>query len=167
MLPALVVFPQRVRAGAERGANVLQVVAHDVPAVFGDEGIEGVARLHVDEVRPRAKDLERAQFAAVLMGHDVVRIVGTRAVVAALVVFRTSYFTYDRPKTTLDLGLQYYPSLSNIGRQRLQLDVGVKREFWKDLFVAVNLYNTFDNRPPNPAADTNDVGVVLSIGWTY
>jgi hypothetical protein len=87
--------------------------------------------------------------------------------VEALVVFRTSYFTYDRPKTTLDLGLQYYPSLSNIGRQRLQLDVGVKREFWKDLFVAVNLYNTFDNRPPNPAADTNDVGVVLSIGWTY
>jgi hypothetical protein len=53
------------------------------------------------------------------------------------------------------------------GRQRFQLDVGVKRELWKDLFVALNLYNTFDSRPPNPAADTNDVGVVLSIGWTY
>jgi hypothetical protein len=81
--------------------------------------------------------------------------------------FGTSFYTYDRPKTNLDINVQYYPSLSNAGRQRVQLDAGVKREFWKDLFVALNLYNTYDNRPPNPAADTNDVGIVLSIGWTY
>jgi Protein of unknown function, DUF481 len=87
--------------------------------------------------------------------------------VEALLMFGTSFYTYDRPKTNLDINLQYYPSLSNAGRQRVQLDAGVKREFWKDVFVALNLYNTYDNRPPNPAADTNDVGVVLSIGWTY
>jgi hypothetical protein len=57
--------------------------------------------------------------------------------------------------------------LSNPGRQRLQLDAGIKREFFKDLFLAFNLYNADDNRPPNPAADTNDFGVVLSIGWSY
>ena len=27
---------------------------------------------------------------------------------------------------------------------------GVKREFFKDLFVGLSLYNTYDNRPPNP-----------------
>ena len=48
----------------------------------------------------------------------------------------------------------------------MQLDAGAKREFLKDLFVALNLYNTYDNRPPNPAANTNDFGIVLSIGWT-
>ena len=82
-------------------------------------------------------------------------------------MFETSFYTYDRPKTNLDVSFQYYPSLSNTGRQRVQLDAGVKRELWKDLFAALNLYNTYDNRPPNPAADTNDVGIVLSIGWTY
>jgi Protein of unknown function, DUF481 len=87
--------------------------------------------------------------------------------IEALFLFGTSFYTYDRPKTNLDVNLQYYPSLSNPGRQRVQLDVGVKREFWKDLFVALTVYNSFDSRPPNPAADTNDVGVVLSIGWTY
>jgi Protein of unknown function, DUF481 len=87
--------------------------------------------------------------------------------IEALLLFGTSFYTYDRPKTNLDINLQYYPSLSNTGRQRVQLDAGVKREFWKDLFVALTLYNSYDNRPPNPAADTNDVGVVLSIGWTY
>ena len=87
--------------------------------------------------------------------------------VEAYFQFGTSFYTYDRPKTNLDINLQYYPSLSDTGRQRLQLDAGVKRELWKDFFVALNLYNTYDNRPPNPAANTNDVGVVLSIGWSY
>jgi Protein of unknown function, DUF481 len=84
-----------------------------------------------------------------------------------LFLFQTSFYTYDRPKTNLDITALYYPSLSNLGRHRLQLDAGVKREFWKDLFLAVNIYDTFDSRPPNPEADKNDVGVVLSIGWTY
>jgi hypothetical protein len=87
--------------------------------------------------------------------------------VEGLLVFATSFYTYDRPKTNLDVNVQYYPSLSNIGRQRLQLDAGVKREFFKDLFVGLSLYNTYDNRPPNPTANTNDIGVVVSIGWSY
>ena len=82
-------------------------------------------------------------------------------------VFTSSYFTYDRPKTNFDLTLQYYPSMSNPGRHRLQLDLGVKREIFKDFYVSLNLYDTYDNKPPNPAANTNDIGVVTSIGWSY
>ena len=63
--------------------------------------------------------------------------------------------------------LAYYPSLSNLGRHRVQFDASGKRELWKDLFVSLSVYNTYDNRPPNPAANNNDVGIVTSIGWTY
>jgi hypothetical protein len=87
--------------------------------------------------------------------------------VEGLVVLSTSYYTYDRPKTNLDLTVQYYPSLSNIGRHRLQLDSSMKRELLKDFFVSLNVFDTFDSRPPDPTADRNDVGVVASIGWTY
>src|SRR4029453_6059195 len=87
--------------------------------------------------------------------------------VEALFTVGTSFYTYDRPKTNLDVNVQYYPSLSDIGRHRVQLDVGVRRDFWRDFFVGAKLFNTYDNRPPNPAANTNDVGIVLSIGWTY
>jgi Protein of unknown function, DUF481 len=87
--------------------------------------------------------------------------------IEALGLFRWSYYTYDRPKTNLDVGFQYYPSLSNWGRQRLQLDASVKRELLTDLFAAMSLYNTFDSRPPNPDANTNDIGIVVSIGWSY
>ncbi len=85
----------------------------------------------------------------------------------ALFIFRTSYYAYDHPKTNLDVAIQYLPSLSNTGRQRLQLDTSVKREIWKDVFLAVNVFDTYDSRPPQSAADTNDVGVVLSFGWSY
>ena len=87
--------------------------------------------------------------------------------VEAIFLFQTSYFTYDRPTTNFDLGLQYYPSLSDPGRHRVQLDMGVKRELLPDLFVALTLYNSYDNRPPSTAVDQNDVGIVASIGWTY
>jgi hypothetical protein len=87
--------------------------------------------------------------------------------VEALFVFSTSFFTYDRPKTNIDVDFQYYPSLSNFGRQRIQLDTGINREFWKDFFVAFNIYDTFDSQPPNPDAEQNDFGVVASVGWSY
>ena len=118
---------------------------------------------------PRLVNSNRAQLvlgAGLAFNHEQGVDVEPTQNIEALFMFETSFYTYDRPKTNFDVSLQYYPSLSNTGRQRVQLDAGVKREFWKDLFVALNLYNTYDNRPPNPAADTNDVGIVLSIGWT-
>jgi Protein of unknown function, DUF481 len=87
--------------------------------------------------------------------------------VEAMFTVGASYFTYDRPRTNLDFALQYYPSLSNTGRHRLQLDAGCKREVWNDFFVALNVFDTFDSRPPSAAAEKNDVGAVLSIGWSY
>jgi hypothetical protein len=65
------------------------------------------------------------------------------------------------------VSVQYYPSLSELGRHRLQFDGAVKREFFKDFIVSLNVYDTFDSRPPNADFDQNDVGVVLSVGWTY
>lgn len=87
--------------------------------------------------------------------------------VEGLFVFLWSYYTYDHPKTNLDVTTQYYPSLSNLGRHRIQLDAAVKRELWKDFFVSLSMYNTYDSRPPNPEANTNDIGFVISLGWSY
>jgi hypothetical protein len=121
-------------------------------------------------VGPRLIDTNRAQL---LVGGGLVfndeRGVDTAPTqnVEALFTLQGSYFTYDRPKTNLDVSFQYYPSLSDWGRQRLQLDVSAKQELLKDLFAAVDVFDTFDSRPPNAGFANNDVGVVLSIGWSY
>jgi hypothetical protein len=84
-----------------------------------------------------------------------------------VLALRTSYYSYDRPRTNVDLGFQYYPGLTDWGRHRIQLDAGFKREIWKDVFFATNVFDTFDSRPPTSTADRNDVGVVMSFGWSY
>ena len=80
---------------------------------------------------------------------------------------KTSYYTYDRPKTQFHAYFQYYPSLSNWGRQRLQLDSAIKHELLKDFFLSLNVYDSFDSAPPQPDSARNDVGVSFSIGWSY
>jgi hypothetical protein len=87
--------------------------------------------------------------------------------VEAMMTLRSSYYKYDRPRTNLDFSFEYYPSLSDWGRQRIQLDAALRREIWKDFFLAVTVFDSFDSRPPNPESNKNDVGVVLSFGWTY
>ncbi len=87
--------------------------------------------------------------------------------IEGLLGLQTSYYTYDRPKTNVDASVDYFPGLSDWGRQRLQVNAAVKRELWKDFFVAFNVYDTFDSLPPSPDAARNDVGVVISVGWSY
>jgi hypothetical protein len=84
-----------------------------------------------------------------------------------LLSLTTSYYTYDRPKTNVDASVQYYPSLSNWGRQRLQVDASIKREIMRDFFVSTNVFETLDTAPPNPEFAQNDFGIVLSVGWSY
>jgi hypothetical protein len=55
----------------------------------------------------------------------------------------------------------------NTPGQRLQFDAGARREILKDLFLALSIYDTFDSKPPNPDAARNDVGIVMSVGWSY
>jgi hypothetical protein len=121
-------------------------------------------------IGPRLVNTSRAQVAlgaGIVVNEEHGVDVEPTKNVEGLFIFRSSYFTYDRPKTNIDVSLQYYPSLSNTGRQRLQLDAALKRELLKDFFVSLNLFDTFDNRPPNPSADRNDVGIVVSLGWSY
>jgi hypothetical protein len=121
-------------------------------------------------IGPRLINTNRAQLtlgAGVVFNDEQGVDVESTQNLEALLLFRASYFTYDRPRTNLDVTLQYYPSLSDPGRQRLQVDAAGKREFFKDLFLALSVFYTLDTRPPNPDADTYDVGVLWSIGWTY
>ena len=84
-----------------------------------------------------------------------------------LLTLRSSFYTYDRPKTTFSGSVQDYPNLTTWGRQRLQVDSNIKREVWKDFYFSLDVFDTFDSAPPNPDAARNDVGVVTAISWSY
>jgi hypothetical protein len=119
---------------------------------------------------PRLVNTNRAQVqaGAGLVVNEEQSVDGTSAPnLEALLAFSSSYYAYDYPKTSLDLKVQYYPSLNHWGRQRAQVDTAVKRELWRDLYVGITLYDSFDSEPPNPDSARNDIGVTLSIGWSF
>ena len=59
--------------------------------------------------------------------------------------------------------------LVNTNRSQLALPAGllVNDEQGVDIFLAVNVFDTFDSEPPSADAHSNDVGVVLSFGLTF
>ena len=84
-----------------------------------------------------------------------------------LLTLKSSYYTYEYPKTNFDLTLQYYPSLTEWGRQRLQLNTSFKREIVRNFYVGLNVFDSYDSAPPNPDAAHNDIGIVASVGWSF
>jgi uncharacterized protein DUF481 len=85
----------------------------------------------------------------------------------AVFMVNTSYYTYDSPKTTVDFSTSYYPSLSQQGRQRVQIDSAFHREIAKDLLLTFSVFYTFDSKPPKEGSARTDVGLVTSLGWTF
>jgi hypothetical protein len=57
--------------------------------------------------------------------------------------------------------------LGEPGRFLLTLNAPVRCELWHDFFIAVSLYDSYDNRPPASSTLKNDVGVKLTLGWSY
>lgn len=87
--------------------------------------------------------------------------------IEALLLFRQSYFTYDTPKTDITTSLFAYPSLSQWGRLRLELNAQLTREIIKDFTVGFSIYNSYDSNPPTADARRNDLGLSLTVGWTF
>ncbi|HTM30668.1 MAG TPA: DUF481 domain-containing protein [Vicinamibacterales bacterium] len=85
----------------------------------------------------------------------------------ALLAVRQSYFRYDTPKTDVATSLYVYPGLSDWGRVRLELDSRLNRELLKDFTIGFTIYDSYDSRPPTEGARKNDVGLSLTIGWTF
>jgi hypothetical protein len=85
----------------------------------------------------------------------------------AVATLRSSFFTYDGSKTNFAMTFEYFPSLSNWGRQRLQFDLKLAQDVWKDFSFSIDVFDTFDSAPPDPDAARNDMGIVASVGWTY
>ena len=83
-------------------------------------------------------------------------------------LFNTDYefFTYDTPKTSLNTSFTVYPSLTQSGRVRSNLDFALRRELITDFFVELSIYDSFDSDPPADGTK-NDYGVVTSLGYTF
>jgi len=59
-----------------------------------------------------------------------------------------------------------YPSLTDLGRTRFDLNTSLKLRIAKDLYWNFGYYLNFDSRPPQSLPKT-DYGSTSSLGWTF
>jgi len=76
-------------------------------------------------------------------------------------------FAFSTPKTDLSVQLLAYPSFSQWGRYRFELNARVKQELFKDFFVSLKAYESFDSEPATVGAKRNDWGVTLGLGYSF
>jgi len=75
-----------------------------------------------------------------------------------------SRYIFDDPTVDLSIVLSAFPSISESGRTRAQLDVNLRWELMKDLFWDLKYYNKYDSEGSD---STSDHGVVTSIGYSF
>jgi hypothetical protein len=73
---------------------------------------------------------------------------------------------FDSPKTSLTTSLTLYPSLTDTGRVRADLDVALRHELVADLFFELNFYGSHDSRPPENG-EKSDYGFVTGLGYSF
>jgi len=78
-----------------------------------------------------------------------------------------SRYVYDHPAVDLSARLYAFPSFTESGRTRAQLDLSLRWEIITDLFWDLSYYNTYDSDPPSNSESTSDYGVVTSIGYSF
>jgi hypothetical protein len=76
-------------------------------------------------------------------------------------------FKYIDPKTTMDLNLAFFPSLTDSGRYRSAGNLNLIHKFIGDVTVGITAYMSYDNRPPEPGAATSDYGVTFNVGYSF
>jgi len=87
--------------------------------------------------------------------------------IEAMIGASFSRFQFDDPNIDLSISLVIYPSLTESGRVRAQLDANYRWEIVNDLFWDLTYYYTFDSDPSSEATSTNDYAIVTSLGWRF
>jgi hypothetical protein len=82
----------------------------------------------------------------------------------AIVGSQLNFFKFKTTNFFVDT--RVFPSLTDLGRVRFDLNTSVKLKIAKDLYWNFSYYLTVDSRPPQDLPQT-DYGSSSSLGWTF
>jgi hypothetical protein len=76
-------------------------------------------------------------------------------------------FRFIDPKTTLDLSVAFFPSLTDSGRYRGLGNLSFTHKITGDLTLGLSGYFSSDSRPPEGATEKSDYGVTFNLGYSF
>ena len=85
----------------------------------------------------------------------------------AFVAVRYSRFHYHHPKQNLFVSAFIFPSLTESGRFRVQLNSDWRQEIVNAFFLELSVFASYDSQPPEGALLSTDYGLVTSVGYSF
>jgi hypothetical protein len=76
-------------------------------------------------------------------------------------------FRFNNPEIDVTSFFNVYPSLTSLGRVRLEFQVKAMIEIFNDFFFGLTFWDNYDSEPLDPTATKNDWGVNTSIGYSW
>jgi hypothetical protein len=76
-------------------------------------------------------------------------------------------FSYNFPKTDIEVSTLLVIGLTDWGRYRVDVDGRISRELFSDFVVSVKGYYNYDSRSPTTGESQDDYQVSLALGYTF
>ena len=76
-------------------------------------------------------------------------------------------FAYDFPNTDIQVGVNTFLGLTQWGRFRLEANARLSREIFRDFYLGLKGYESYDSAPATEGAEKNDWGATVSLGWRF
>ncbi len=81
-------------------------------------------------------------------------------------LFELNYDWFRFNTSEISTSFQFFPGISDAGRVRSNLNAAYSINFTHDIVLRLNLFDTFDNRPPENALK-NQFGISTTFGLTF
>jgi len=78
-----------------------------------------------------------------------------------------SFFKLHVPRSRIDFSVEYFPGLSDTGRNRADGILNLRQKFAEDLFWDLRLYGSYDSKPPQATLSRTDVDIVTSLDYEF
>ena len=84
-----------------------------------------------------------------------------------LMSFKVTWLQYRHPKIDISSNFDAYPSITIRNRYRLEYNLSVKYEIFKDFYIGLTFYDNYDSKPSGGGPALNDWSVVFTIGYSF
>jgi hypothetical protein len=85
----------------------------------------------------------------------------------ALLAAEWANFSYNFPKTDVEVKAVVIVGLTDWGRYRLDVDGRISRELFNDFTASIKGYYNYDSRSPTTGESRDDYQVSLAVGYTF
>lgn len=76
-------------------------------------------------------------------------------------------FKFNSPTVSMNSAALLFPSLTDGGRYRTNLNLSLRRELVNDFYLDLSFYHAYDSEPPDANAENSDYGLTTSLGYSF